>query len=367
MNFYTVWAIATKDLRQFFRDRLLVLFLFLLPLMQLLLLVQATSDDGSRMPIGVLDYDRSAESRAFIALLAAAGKFDIVLYPETWDAGQRAIEMGDILGLAIIPNDTAVALHTGETATIHLIVDGTSSIVTRIIEGGMQSVIQRFVQQRVPAFGGGVRVETAMQYNPSLTERPFTIGAQLSMISYEITLATAALGFTREKEIGTLEQLMVTPVRRYELLVGKAIPPAILGLLNFIILAIVIRYVYAVPMLGSYGVLFGGSLLFVTVEVMWGTMLSALAGTQQQAILLVFIQAMTDVALSGFLVPVQDMPQVLAFFARVSPLQHFMTFTRAVMLKGAGLPDIWPHLAALAGIGLVTSTIAAATMARQVD
>lgn len=367
MNIFTVWAIALKDLRQFFRDRLLVFFLFLLPLMQLLLLAQATSSGGKGMPVGVLDFDRSAESRAYIALMGTTDTFNIVAYPETWDDGQHAVEVGDVLAVVIIPPGLSVALdNTTQTAAIQLIVDATSSVAARIIEGGMQRVTQRFIQQRSQVFDAGVRVEAVMLYNPSLRGRPYTIGAQLSMITYEITLAIAALGFTREREIGTLEQLMVTPVRRYELLVGKALPPMLLGLMNFVILTIVVRYVYDVPMLGSYAVLLGGSVIFVGVEVMWGSMLSSIASTQQQAILLVFIQAMTDVALSGFLVPVEDMPAILGFFARVAPLQHFMTFTRSVMLKGAGLADVWQHLAALFAIGIVTSTVTALTMARQV-
>lgn len=368
MSLETIWAIALKDLRQFFRDRLLLVFLFSLPMMQLLLLVQATAPGVEEMPVGVLDYDRSAESRAFLALVAAADTLGIKAYPKSWEAGQRAIETGEIMGLIIIPPGMAAALQNPtEDATIQLIVDATSSVAAHIIEGGTQQVVQRFTQQRGAQFAAGVQVASVMLYNPGLLSRPFTIGAQLSMITYEITLAVAALGFTREKEIGTLEQLMVTPVRRYELLLGKAAPPMLLGLANFVALSLLVRYVYDVPMRGSYPLLLFGSLLFVLAEVMWGTMISAIAGTQQQAILIVFIQALTDVALSGFLVPVRDMPGVFRFFAILSPLQHYMSFTRAVMLKGATAVEQWQHLVALALLGAVTSVVASLMISRMLE
>ncbi len=368
MNLGTVWAIALKDLRQSIRDRTLVIALITLPLMQLLLLAHATSGGATNLPIAVLDYDHSSESRALIALLDATDTLSIARYPATWDEGVQAIEVGEVFGLVIIPQGMAAAFYNPtKTATTQLIIDATTTIVARIVQGAVQQAIQRFIQQRGMELQAGVQVRPIMQYNPTVQSRPNSISAQVAMITYEITLAISALGFTREREVGTLEQLMVTPVRRHELLIGKALSPMLLGLLNFTVLYVVVRYIYHIPMRGSIFFLFGGSLLFITVEVMWGTFISTLSGTQQQAILVVFIQAMTDVALSGFLVPTQDMPPIFQFFANFSPLRYFLTFTRAVMLKGATLRDMLPNLLALLALGLFMGTLATIGLARSLD
>ncbi|MBN2006349.1 MAG: ABC transporter permease [Anaerolineae bacterium] len=360
MNLGTIWAIAMKDMRQSFRDRIMVITLIVLPLMQLLLLAQTTSGADDPLPIALLDYDRTSESRAFIALLAASSRLRVASYPETWDEGIQELESGSVYGLVVLPAGMASSLYDpNEVAVVQLVADATTTLTARVVEAGVQQVMLRFTQQHRGTQTVGVQVQAIMQYNPSVRSRPNSIGAQLALITYEITLVVSALGFTREREVGTLEQLMVTPVRRHELLLGKALSPILIGLINFSILLPVVHFFFGVPMFGSLPFLFGGSLLFIVVEVLWGTFISSHSGTQQQAILLVFIQAMTDVALSGFLVPVKDMPPVFQFFANFSPLRYFLTFVRAVMLKGATLPDMLPNLIPLAllgvGVGLATT------------
>ncbi len=368
VNFGAIWAIAVKDLRQFLRDRISLFFMLTLPMMQLVLLAQATASGANNMPIAVLDFDRSAESRAFSALLDASDSLAIRDYPATLEAGTRALEAGDIFGLVIIPQGMASAIYNPyETAQVQVIVDATNTLVARVVDGAAQQVTQRFIAQRGGAFAVGVQVDGVMLYNPGVRSRPYTLGAQLGFITYQQTLAIAALGLAREKEIGTLEQLMVTPVRRFELLLGKTIPPTIAGLAVFFALSLAVQYIFHIPIQGSYLFLLGGSLLFIVVEVIWGTMVSSLAGTQQQAILLVFVQAMMDVALSGYLVPVRDMPGLFRFFAQFVPLHYYLIFVRAVVLKGAGFADMWPQLATLAAIGVVMAAIATYTISRNLD
>lgn len=368
MNLDTIWAIANKDLRQFVRDRTMMLFLILLPLLQLALLVQATGRGASNIPVGVLDLDRSTASRALISLIIASDSMDVAVYPDSLEAGARALEEGRIYGLFIIPQGLTAALEgVGGTVTVQVIIDGTSTIVTRIIEGAGQQVIQRFLQQQWGRPTGGVVIQPLMRYNIHVKTRPYSIGAQLGFITYQITLGVAALGLARERELGTMEQLMVTPVRRYELLLGKIIPPSIVGLFDFLLLTVLVVYVFGIPIRGSYPFLLAASMLFIGAEVVWGTMVSSLASTQQQAILLVFIQAMIDVALSGYLVPVRDMPPVMGFVAQFFPLQHYLIVVRSVVLKGSGPEHLWPHLLAIGGLGLVMGIIATRTIASKLD
>jgi len=372
MSLDVIWAIALKDLRQFLRDRTLALFMFLLPVLQLVLLAQATAQGVNNLPIGVLDLDHSKQSRAFVSLLAASENFEIVTHSLDWNEGTQALESGEVYGLVIIPQDFATALYNPlEKVDVQAIVDGTNTIVASVVSGVTEMAMQRFVEQQGGRFGttmeGGVIVKSSMRYNPTASGRPHTIIAQLGMITFQITLGVAALGLAREREIGTLEQLMVTPVQRHELLLGKVIPPALIGLFDFLVMSLIIRLSFKIYVRGPFLVLLAGTLLFILAEVAWGVMISSIAATQQQAILFVFIQAIIDMALSGYLVPVRDMPKIFGFLARFVPLQYYLTIIRSVILKGAGLSDVGPHLVRVALLAVAIAFIATHTIANRMD
>ncbi len=368
MRFDTVWAIANKDIRQFVRDRTMLLFLILLPLLQLALLVQATGRGIQDIPIAVLDLERSAASRALVALFDASDTLAVVDYPNALDESLDDLEYGRIYAVFIIPAGmTAVVQNPTDTLAVQAIIDGSNVIIARVIEGAGQQVIQRFLQQQGGMGRGGISIEAQMRYNIHVSSRPYSIGAQLGFITYQITLGVAALGLAREREMGTMEQLMVTPVRRPELLLGKVIPPTLVGLFDFFLLTLLVVFVFGIPVRGSYPFLLAASVLFIAVEVVWGTLISSLAANQQQAILLVFIQAMVDVALCGYLVPVRDMPALMGWVAQFVPLNHFLIIVRSVVLKGSGPEHLWPHLLAIAGIGVVMALIATRTLASKLD
>jgi ABC-2 type transport system permease protein len=377
MSLEIVWAIALKDLRQFVRDRTLMLLMLLIPVLQLVLLAQATSQGIKNLPVGVLDLDRSMYSRSFIALLEAPDTLAITHYPTTWEEAENAVDQQDIWGLVVLPKNFARSLQDArQQTTVQLIADGSNTIAAEVFIGVVQRVIQRFTEKHRtdPSLGrygmgseGGISLETMMRYNPTLTSRPFTITAQFGIITYEIVLGVAALGLAREREIGTLEQLMVTPVRRYELLVGKMIPPGIVGLVDFFAMSLLIRFVFRIPIRGSYLLLSMGSLLFIIAEVAWGMMLSAFSATQQQAILMIFIQAIVDMAFSGYLVPVQNMPKAFAFLARFVPLQYYLVFVRAVVLKGASLTHVTKNLLTIMALAIAMILIAASAISRKLE
>jgi ABC-2 type transport system permease protein len=191
-----------------------------------------------------------------------------------------------------------------------------------------------------------------IRFNQTLDGRKYAIPSQLAFIVYQVTLAVAALTLARERELGTLEQLSVTPLRRFELLTGKAIPSASIGLIDFAIMLFIVVRAYNIPMRGSWGLLFVLTALFVVVEVSWGMMISSISRTQQQAVLFVFLLAMTDVTLSGYLVPVERMPLGLKAVSIFSPIRHYMTILRSIMLKGADLITLWPEALVLLVLGV---------------
>jgi ABC-2 type transport system permease protein len=182
-----------------------------------------------------------------------------------------------------------------------------------------------------------------------------------------VALIVAALGITRERELGTLEQLLVTPLRRVELIVGKAIPAVVVASVNFFIVFLIVNQGFELPMRGSFTLLFALSVLFIIAEVGWGLMISAFSHTQQQAVLFVFVLAMTDVAFSGYTVPVERLPQAMQWIAQLFPFQHYLQILRGVMLRGADLSTLWPQALALVILAIGSMSVALFALRRRLD
>lgn len=367
-----IWSLATKEFLQLVRDRLMVTFLALLPVLQLVLLAQATGQGVRRLSLAVTDLDRTALSRSLVQA------FDNV--PElTWRyapadvAGLTAlVENGQAVAGVVIPSGFGAALR-GDKAVppLQVLLDGSNTVTAATARSALEAVLSaygaRLARDRGVSAAPHIELRTDVRYNPGLNARLFTIPAQMGFIVYQVTLAVASLTLARERELGTLEQLLVMPLRRFELITGKAVLAWLIGGLNFLLMYGVVVYGFGIPMRGAFSLLLGCSLLFVAVEIGYGVIISSLARTQQQAILYVFLLAMLDVALSGYLVPVKNMPALFQAAAQASPLQHYLVIVRGIMLKGATLPMIWPQLAALAGIGGVVGLIALRTATRRLE
>lgn len=369
---HRVGNLIVKELIQFGRDWVLTLFILLAPALQLVLLAQASERGVTEQPVAILDLDRSRLSRQFIVGLDNAKELSVRFQPESMEELRYLLDAGQARLATIIPAGFGQGLAGAQsTQQIQIIVDATNTVAASVTMNAAQGVVGRF-SSGLAAENGLVMPEfidfrTNVRFNPTMDFRDFSIPAQLGFITYQVTLAVASLGLARERELGTLEQLMVTPFRRLELTVGKGIPAVAIGGLNFAVMWAISLIVFRVPMNGSPPLLVALSLLFIAVEVAWGLVISAVSRTQQQAILFVFIQAMVDVAFSGFLVPVKNMPALLQAISRVVPLQHYLVIMRSVMLKGAGLAELWPQVLALCGLGLAVGLVALRSVARRVE
>lgn len=366
-----IWTLTVKELIQLLRDRFMTGFLLLFPVAQLVLLAQATGQGVKNLPLAVVDLDRTAESRALARALDNTPELAWHYQPADAAALTGLIDRGEAAVAVVIPAGLGTALSSGQPVPpLQVIVDGSSTAVGGTAQSAVESAVndslRRLAKQRGTA-AAGVQLRTDVRYNPDLNSRLFTIPAQMGFIIYQVTLAVASLAFARERELGTLEQLLVTPLRRFDLISGKALVAWLVGGLDFLLMYGVIVRGFAIPMRGSFALLLGCSLFFVAVEIAYGVILSTLARTQQQAILYVFLLAMLDVALSGYLVPVKNMPALFRAAAAVSPLQHYLVIVRAVMLKGAGLAVLWPQIAALAAIGGGVGSLALAAATRRLD
>ncbi len=373
--FWRIWNLAVKEFIQLIRDRLMTAFIFLFPVAQLVLLAQATGKGITDLPMAVLDLDRSASSRELIRTLDNVPDLTWRYQPDSQRELEALIEEGRAVVGIVIPASFGDALTKGSVEdrppAIQVIVDGSNNIAGNTAKVAVESTVGDYVRRLSASRGWPATVPiqllTTARYNPSLNSRLFTIPAQLGFIVYQVTLAVASLAFARERELGTLEGLLVTPFRRLELISGKAMLAWLIGGLDFFLMYWIVVRVFQVPMRGSFGLLIGLTMLFIAVEIGFGVTLSSFARTQQQAILYVFLLAMLDIALSGYLVPVKNMPVVVRTLAQFSPLQHYLVMIRGVMLKGAGLAVLRPHVEALCAIGVGMGVVALRTATRNLE
>ncbi len=356
--FARTWQIVVKEIIQYRRDVVLTVFVFSFPVMQLILVANATGSDVVNLPIAIFDNDHSAISHGIIQTLENLSTVIPTVY--TGDTAQASdlLQRGDIWAVVVIPQNFATDFYAADrTAQIQVIADGTSvyggGTALNAIDGALNSYLSRRWREHS---AGGVQpypivdIESRMRFNVALNKRYNSVPAQFGFIVYQVTLLLATLGLVRERELGTLEQLMVSPVRRRDMLIGKALPAVIIAYVNFLLMLWVVVQVYHIPQRGSWALLLMLSLLFILAETGWGLLISVLARTQQQALLIVFPLSMVDLALSGYLVPVENMPAWLQFLAEFSPMRHYITIVKGVMIKGAGLPALWENALALIGL-----------------
>jgi ABC-2 type transport system permease protein len=364
--------LIVKDLIQFGRDRLLTMFILLAPALQLLLLAQAIERGINQQPVVILDLDRSYQSRRLIVNLDNTEELRVQFHVDSPDEMRRLLDEGKARMAVVIPAGFAQGLaSTRSSQSIQVIADATNTMAASTTMSAASGVVDRFSADLAASYGmivpEFIDFRTNVRFNPTMNVRAYTIPAQLGFITYQVALVVAALGLARERELGTLEQLMVTPLQRFELAVGKGIPAIAIGGVNFAVMWVISLVVFQVPMNGSPLLLAALTLLFITAEVSWGLLISSISRTQQQAILFVFIQAMVDMTFSGFMVPVKNMPALLQFISRFVPLQHYLSIVRGIMLKGAGLEELWPHAIALILLGLGMGLVALRSVSRRME
>jgi ABC-2 type transport system permease protein len=361
-----------KELIQLGRDWVLTAFIIALPVLQLVLLARATGSSITDLKVVVVDRDRSAASRAAVASLRNRDELAVERAADTVAEAEGLLDAGEVLLAVVIPEDFSETLENGQSSPrTQLVADGSNELVADIALRAAQAAFAEFVNDWAEGAPDGsmalIDLRSTVRYNPSLDVKLFAVPSQLGFIVYQVTLAVASVGFARERELGTLEQLIVMPLTRVELILGKAAPALLVGLLNFLTMLAVTVWGFGVPMRGSMVLLLGFTFLFVAAEIGYGILISGIAETQQQAILLVFVLAMVDMAFSGYLVPVQNLPAALQWVAQFVPLRHYLAVIRNVMLRGAGPAVLWQHAAAVLATGAVVTGIAARNLSRRLD
>lgn len=364
-------SLIGKELIQYLRDPVLLAFSLLAPAIQIVLLGQAISQDVQNMPIAVIDYDVTPLSREIITALDNTGELTVTTYPGDLDTARALIDSGEIIGFVVIPRGFMQGtLSPDEVPQVQVVIDGQSALTAGRTLSAAQGAVQSLVEDAAVSGGrapGGIRLFAEALFNSTLDFRPDAITSQLGLITFEVTTLVAVMGIVREREIGTIEMLTITPLRQLELLAGKAITPFLIGMVNFAAMLGVTQLVFDVPLRGPLWVLVGLTALYLMCEIAYALMVSTLTRSQQQATTVVFVWAMVALTLSGYLVPITTLPRAMQWLSWAVPLRHYLTVLRSVMLKGAGWQAMLPQAGALLLLGAVMTVLATRSLSRAIE
>jgi ABC-2 type transport system permease protein len=362
--FKRVRFLFVKELIQVLRDKRLRITLIFPPIFQLIIFGYAANLDVKNITTAVRDLDQSVESRELLNRFGSSKYFNIVSYPQTPQEIETLIRKGDVILSIEIPNDFSRKLKKGDTATVQIILDGTESNTAMIALGYLGRIlseystaimIKRLNREGMVGFEeSGVELEHRIWFNPNAESRLFYVPGVIASIAFLLPIILTAQAIVREREIGTLEQIMVTPIRSWELMLGKTLPFAMIGLADAIMIALIGIFWFEVPLRGSPLLLLLGNAFFLMSSVGVGLFISTISSTQQQAQISTFFFMMPAFILSGFAFPLENMPEWLQTITYANPLRYFLIIIRGVFLKGNGLDILWPQMLALVILGTLT-------------
>jgi ABC-2 type transport system permease protein len=370
---YRIWRLTVKELIQLARDRLLAPFVLLGPLTELLLVAWSTSQGIKHLPTIVLDLDHSAASRGLIEAMINTDTFDPYAV-ETLDQATAEIQDGRALAAWIIPRGFEAGLldTAGDAPSVQLILDGADAVAAQTAAQVARGVVAAYGQRvAVQSQSSGpldlspLDMSLRVWFNEEMKESNYMIPSELGFIAAAIAAMVASMAIAREYELGTLEQLMVTPLRTAELVIGKSVVAIALGYTEFLLMLALVVWGFKVPLRGSLPLLMAIAFFYMLVELGWGLMISAVARTQMQALLIAFAVVMVMVIFCGYAYPVETMPPLMRLIANVFPLKHWLVIFRGILLKGAGLRVFWRELLAIAGLGIAIYAGTVLLMARK--
>src|SRR4030043_54809 len=359
--FRKVRYLFVKELIQTLRDKRMRVTLIVPPILQLIIFGYAANLDVKHIRTAIRDLDQSVESRDLIGRFGSSKYFDIVSFPNTPKEVKDLINEGNVTVSIEIPTDFSRKMKKGDTATGQIILDGTDSNTALIALGYANQILSEFSTQvlvkrlnRAGMIGfeeAGVELQQRIWFNPNLESRVFYIPGVIASIAFLIPIILTAQAIVREREIGTLEQIMVTPIRSWELMLGKTLPFALFGLFDVMMIALIGVFWFEVPLRGNPLVLLLGAVLFLLSSVAIGLFVSSICSPQQQAQVSTFFFGMPAFILSGFAFPIENMPEWIQYLTYANPLRYFLIIIRGVFLKAIGLDILWPQMLALGILG----------------
>lgn len=370
-----VWSLSVKDFIHLINDWWLPAFMLLGGALELLLIGWATSRPITNLPFMVLDYDKSPQSRSIIISLESTGTFAPAQPVENMVEIETALQAGKIYAALIIPPDFSAQMASFRgVPTLQVLLYGAESTpareALRSIEGVTRAHGERIVLTRLGMDSedfAGFSPSLRVWFNEELSEKYYTTPAEMALMLEFTIMLFAALAFSRERELGTLEQLLVMPFSSMEIIIGKSIPVIIIGYVDFILMLGVVHFAFDVPIRGSLLLLLVLAFVYILVELGKGLVISVISKTQHQAFLLVFVVGFIDLMFTGYAAPVESMPQVMQWIANVIPAHHWLAIVRGIMLKGAGIEVLWNHLLVLFILGAAIITFSMLFVRRMLE
>jgi ABC-2 type transport system permease protein len=383
-----ILVIVHKEFIQVLREPRMRILLFLPPILQLIIFGYAVTLDVDHARIAWMDMSRTPESRALRARFESCGRFDVVAFPGSEEDVQHLLDRSDVHAVVAVLPEFARDLARGKTAQVQVLLDGTNSNTASLVSAYTAGVIAEFAKDMSPdepknqppirlivrgSEGAGKQVSwridssTRVWFNPDLRSRNYFVPGVAANILLMVTLMLTAQAIIREKEIGTMEQLMVTPMRPIELIVGKTLPFALVGMINMLLVTGGALMIFRIPFRGNFLLLMFCALLFLMTSLGAGLFLSTISNTQQQANMGSFFFTTPAFMLSGFTFPIRNMPAAVQYLTYLNPLRYFMEIVRGVFLKGVGISILWPQMAILTLYGVAILGLSALRFHKKLD
>lgn len=357
-----------KEFLQALRDYRMRSTIFLLPLIQVLVFGYAVTTDVKHVALAVYDLDNTVASRDLISRFAGSGYFEIVNYVYDDAAARSLLDHGSVRLVLRINAGFQADLAAGRVAQVQALLDGSDSNTAGIVLNYSNEIVGQanfdaLVDRVTRVLGtfqrpGQAELQTRAWFNENLESRNFFVPGVIALIVTLITLMLTSIAVVREYEIGTIEQIMVTPIRPIEFILGKTVPFALIGFADVLLITAVGVYWFEVPIRGSIPLLLLATGLYLLTSLGVGLLISTISRTQQQALMTSFLFFAPAILLSGFVFPIANMPQVVQWLTYLNPLRYFLVIIRGIFLKGVGLQILWPQMLALTIIGVLTFTLA---------
>ena len=376
MNMQRFISIIKKEFIQIKRDKASFGIAIMMPIVMMVLFGYAVTTELDNISTAVLDQNHTKESREFIKSFENTGYFNITKEDNSIEKIQSAMDLGLVHAAIIIPPDYSTKILKGEKPAVQFLIDGSDPTTARtvfssgVLTGERYGV--KFWSKSVEKYPskvsiGGVSVNTRVLYNPSLRNENFVIPGLVGLIMQNITILLTAFALVRERERGTIEQLMVSPVTAPELILGKLVPYVVIGFLDFIFALTLGVGWFTVPVMGSLPLLLFLGLGFVICALAIGILISTAAKTQLQAMQLSFLVLLPSILLSGFIFPRESMPKIIQLLGSIIPLTYFLNILRGIVLKGVGMEVLYKDVVILLGIGLILLTLSIVQFRKTLD
>jgi ABC-2 type transport system permease protein len=377
MNKHRLKFLIRKEFIQIFRNPMTLRMILVIPIVQTLLFGYVTTTDVKNIKLLVCDLDQSAYSRELAAKLTNTGYFTKAAEVSDLKSIDQYLDQGRVKAAVVFPSGLASDVTAGRTGNIQILIDGSNSSEASIAQSYLQKVLAnesiRLIRQQLSKSGTTGSLEMPIDtrprvwFNPELKSVYYMIPGLICMVLFQMTSMLTALGIVREKEQGTMEQIIVSPITTWELIAGKTLPFALMALIDVVLVMLLGTLWFGVILKGSLFHLFGASIVFIFTVLGIGMLVSTVSHTQSQAMMINQFFMATNMLLSGFMFPISSMPQAMQYFTYLVPLRYFLEIVRSIFLKGTGPAAWWPQLLFLAVFGVLTFGFSALMFKKRLD